>query len=382
MTETLNNKNDETVMKLLHYFITEQNYTPIILHGAQNEIWLENLDNDYKIVRIVSNYIHNNEQFSNDIFRTKTIMKSIKKKTLTMNINALSIFLNIGDNVEFVEDNEDVKCANIKKIPDLGRYNFIVEYFPSIITKTKFRERGKELFMKLTQDISKKTEEEASKVEDVFKPKKPIITYILLGINTIMFILSFVLSKGMMDYDVLEFLGAGNTFLIKNGEFYRLISSAFLHADILHFAFNSYALYIIGQQMESFVGRFKYLLIYLFSAISGNLLSLLFIDGSSVGASGAIFGLLGALVYFGFHYRIYLANTLRSQIIPLILFNLVLGFINPSINTAAHVGGLAGGVLMIMALGDNYKTPKSEKINGIILTVIYTIFLIYMGFFR
>ena len=56
------NKKDVITMKLLHYFITEENYSPVVLHGAKNEIWLENMDNDYKIVRIVSNYIHNNEQ--------------------------------------------------------------------------------------------------------------------------------------------------------------------------------------------------------------------------------------------------------------------------------------------------------------------------------
>ena len=64
------------VMKLLHYFITDKNYNPIILQGAENEIWLENMDEDYKIVRIVSNYIHNDEQFRFDMFKTKRIVKN------------------------------------------------------------------------------------------------------------------------------------------------------------------------------------------------------------------------------------------------------------------------------------------------------------------
>ena len=76
-------KNDEIVMKLLHYFITKKGYNPIVLHGAENEIWLENFENDYNIIRIVSNYIHNDEQLSFDIFRTKQIMKTIKKKTMS-----------------------------------------------------------------------------------------------------------------------------------------------------------------------------------------------------------------------------------------------------------------------------------------------------------
>ena len=67
--------NDEMVIKLLHYFITEEGYHPVILHGVKDEIWLENLDSDYKIIRIVSNYIHNDEQLNVDLLRTKHIIK-------------------------------------------------------------------------------------------------------------------------------------------------------------------------------------------------------------------------------------------------------------------------------------------------------------------
>ena len=89
MTLDINTK-DEMVMKLLHYFITEKNYNPVVLHGAQEEIWLENMDNDSKIVRIVSNYIHNNEQLDFDLFKTQKIVSNIKKKTLNLNMNVLS----------------------------------------------------------------------------------------------------------------------------------------------------------------------------------------------------------------------------------------------------------------------------------------------------
>ena len=79
MNYTLSKQNEEIIMKLLHYFITDQNYNPVVLYGAKNEIWLENLDSDYKIIRIVSNYIPNDEQLDFDIYRTKQIMKSIKR---------------------------------------------------------------------------------------------------------------------------------------------------------------------------------------------------------------------------------------------------------------------------------------------------------------
>ena len=77
MNETINRK-DLIVMKLLHYFITERNYSPIILQGAEDEIWLENLNDDkYQIVRVVSNYIHNDEQLDFDLYKTKRIVSKI-----------------------------------------------------------------------------------------------------------------------------------------------------------------------------------------------------------------------------------------------------------------------------------------------------------------
>jgi len=75
MEEMVTSPNDELVMKLLRYFISEKNYTPIVIRGVQGEIWLENMEEDYKIVRIVSNYIHNDEQFEFDLFKTKKLMK-------------------------------------------------------------------------------------------------------------------------------------------------------------------------------------------------------------------------------------------------------------------------------------------------------------------
>ena len=149
MTQT-----DEMIMKLLHYFVTVENYSPIVLKGAKNEIWLEKFDGEYKIVRLVSNYIHNNEQLNMDIYRTKQIMKRIKKKTMSFSINALSIFVNLGDNVELDTVSEDnIDCANIKTTEDLKKYQFIMDEFPTITKKTNFKEEGLDLFVKLTNDI-------------------------------------------------------------------------------------------------------------------------------------------------------------------------------------------------------------------------------------
>ncbi len=382
MEEFVINKNDELVMKLLHYFITEKNYNPIVLHGAKDEIWLENMDTDsYEIVRIVTNYIHNDEQLNFDLFRTKQITKSIKKKTLSLNMDVLSIFVNLGDTVNINNVNiNHIDCASIKNIKDLKKYDFIINNYPEITKDTNFKEKGMNLFMKITSDINKKNEEENVKANDIFKKKKPIITYSLIFINILVFILMYILGNGSYDVSTLLNFGALNSTLVKNGEIYRLLTCSFIHIGLIHLFFNMYALYIIGPQLESFYGKIKFLIIYLFSAIIGSLFSSIFTTGVSAGASGAIFGLFGSLLYFGYHYRVYLGNVIRSQIIPLLLFNFILGFMLKGIDISAHIGGLVGGIIISMALGVKYKSSKSEKINGVIISLIFTVFLFYLLF--
>ena len=143
-----------------------------------------------------------------------------------------------------------------------------------------------------------------------------------------------------------------------------------------------YALYILGMQLESFMGKVKYLIIYLFAGLTGALFSMIFSNYSaSIGASGAIFGIMGAIVYFGYHYRVYLGNVIKSQIIPVIVLNLAIGFLSSGIDNFAHIGGLIGGFLITMGLGIKYKSSTSQKINGWVLSIIFLAFTLYMAFF-
>ena len=365
------------VMKLLHYFITEKNYNPIILQGAENEIWLENMDEDYKIVRIVSNYIHNKEQFDFDMFKTKRIVKKIKKKTLSLNINTLSIFLSLGDNVD-LSSSKNVDCIMVNEEEDLKNSSIIKDIFPDLSKKLKFNEEGVQLFMKITNDINNHNKTDAEKINEVFKMKMPYITYALIIINVLLYFIPLL--TGSYDKLINDFCIYAPA--IKSGELYRLFTGIFLHGNLLHLAFNCYALYILGMQLESFMGKVKYLIIYLFAGLTGALFSMIFSNYSaSIGASGAIFGIMGAIVYFGYHYRVYLGNVIKSQIIPVIVLNLAIGFLSSEIDNFAHIGGLIGGLLITMGLGIKYKSSTSQKINGWVLSIIFLAFTLYMAFF-
>ena len=376
-SEIMKDEKNVIVMKLLHYFITEKNYNPIILQGVENEIWLENLSSECQIVRIVSGYIHNNEQFGFDKFKTQRIVKKIKKKTLSININVLSIFVNLGDNVKFEEPIPNFFWVKAEDEKELEKNQIIKNKFPDLPKKLIYNEKGVELFMKITKDINKHNQEDSKKVEKVFKPKFPTITYAILAINIIIFVIPLL--YGQSEAMVAQFCVHGPS--IRYGHYYRLFTGLFLHGSIFHLIFNSYALYVIGSQIESFLGKFKFAVIYLAGGVMGSLFSITFNgNAASIGASGAIFGLMGALVYFGYHYRVYLGNVIKSQIIPLIVFNLVLGFVMTGVDNSAHIGGLIGGTLATVALGVKDKSTNFERMNGLITTIIFFAFAIYMAF--
>ena len=384
MNQITFNDKDLLVMKLLHYFITIKGYNPIILRGVNNEIWLENMEGPYNIIRINTGYIHNNEQFDFDMFKTKRIMDKIKFKTFSFSLNALSFFLDLGDNVD-LKEGKNIDCIKVVNEEDVKTSNLVLESFPDLKDKLNYSEEGVELFSKITEDINRKNMKDMQESEEVFKEKTPYITYTLIIINVLVFISMYIFGHGSEDIRTLYSFGALDKVSVVNyHEYYRLITSAFLHIGFLHLICNMYALYILGSEIESYFGKLKYLFIYFISALVGSLVSLVFISENTIsaGASGAIFGLMGALLYFGYYYRAMLNNAITKQIVPLILLNLFIGFISSDINNFAHLGGLFGGLIASMIVGVKYKSGKSEKTNGIIVLLLFIAFLIYMIFFR
>jgi rhomboid protease GluP len=369
----INNK-DLIVMNLTHYFITEQNYSPVVVHGINDEIWLENMNSDYKIIRIVSKYIHNNEQLNFDRFRSKQITNKLKRKTFSIKMNVLSIYIDLGDNVTNIDESNNKNVSVfISKMTDI-KNSVMTNIFPDIVEKTKHDEKGMDFLFKITDDINVSNEKKSKRMEKIFSAKKPFITYILIALCIFMFLFC-AFNVNVFNY------GANDGFLVKNGEVYRLFTHMFLHANIFHIFFNLYSLYIIGPRVEDFYGKWKYLLIYILSGICGGLLSIA-MNGNivSVGASGAIFGLFGSLLYFGYNYRGYIGSMIRSQILPIVIYNLLMGFFIQGIDMWAHVGGLIGGIIVSYMLGTIEN--KKYSFSNILLFVIYFGFLIYLGLFR
>lgn len=377
MDEIIIKSDDLLIMNLINYFITEENYKPMIIHGVNDEIWLENLDNNYKIVRIVSHHIHNKEQLDFDKFKLSRIVKQVKRKTLSFKVKVLSIYTDIED--EKILNKDDVL---VEKEKDINNPK-LISAFPDIVEKTNRKEDGLEYFIKVTDNINKKNESRSKMAEKIFSYKVPIVTYIIMAICIVLFIMMEVFSGGSTNGSTLLKYGANLDVLVKEGEYYRLFTCMFLHIGIMHLACNMYSLYVVGREVESLFGKIKYIIIYVLSGIFGSIMSIAFTHNTiSAGASGAIFGLLGALLYFGIHYRTYLGDAIKRSVIPIIVINLLIGFFSEGIDLAAYIGGLVGGVLVAMMVGIPDKSKTKDIINGTILTIIYLIFISYLAFWR
>ncbi len=188
----------------------------------------------------------------------------------------------------------------------------------------------------------------------------------IFGLNILVFLGSLLLGFSLMgssidDVIILIRLGAKFSPLIDlDNQWWRLLTAMILHGGLIHLAFNSYALYILGPEVERLFGTLRFLAIYLGAGLVGSVASYMFglIQSPAIGASGAIFGLMGALGAFSFNARSVLGDFARRnlrQIVVLAVLNLFIGFSIGGIDNLAHIGGLTGGVLIGLLLAPQLR---------------------------
>jgi rhomboid protease GluP len=172
------------------------------------------------------------------------------------------------------------------------------------------------------------------------------VTNVLIAINIVAFL--WEISTGGLSSDA-ALLAHGALYgpaVVQGHQYWRIVSGAFLHGGWLHIAFNMWALYVVGTAVERFLGGPRMLAIYIASMIGSGITIVLFSpDAITVGASGAIFGLFGALVGIGIRLG-KPGRSLIGQVLPIILINLVITFTVPNISAAGHIGGLITGFLV------------------------------------
>lgn len=210
------------------------------------------------------------------------------------------------------------------------------------------------------------------------KAKVPVATYSLIAINILVGVLLYLYStkSGTSYTQLLYDFGAKVNARILAGEYFRFITPIFLHANPTHLVINCYSLYVVGISVEKIFGRRKFLFVYMIAGILGNVASFMFSPNWGVGASGAIFGLLGALLYFGLEKPALFKRFFGYNILITIFINLTYGFSTTGIDNFAHIGGLIGGFL---AVGIISRPEKSRWYFNRCLYLVLTITITFSG---
>jgi rhomboid protease GluP len=207
-------------------------------------------------------------------------------------------------------------------------------------------------------------------VEVTIPNVKPYATYFILGATVLIYLLQlagqYLLPASLADTfiatygtsDIAAIFGDKVNTLIRAGQIWRFITPVFLHASILHIAFNMYALIIFGRGIETRYGHGRFLLLYFLSGFAGNVMSFLLTVNPSLGASTAIFGLIAAEGVFIIQNRKLLGPRVNRSLMNLLYIagvNLLIGFTTNGVDNWGHIGGLLGGFLFAWFGGPRWK---------------------------
>lgn len=170
----------------------------------------------------------------------------------------------------------------------------------------------------------------------------PVIS-VLIGINLIIYLIGLIPS---IQLNIFQF-GVMHNGLVSQGEYWRLVTSMFMHNGFMHLLFNMFGLYVFGPELERLVGKMRFFTIYMLSGIIANVLTYIIqpLNYTSLGASGAIFGIFGAYLALVYYTRKSMPQF-KQLILPLVGISVMMTFIQPNINITAHLGGLIVGFLL------------------------------------
>ncbi|GAA0443331.1 hypothetical protein GCM10008983_20670 [Lentibacillus halophilus] len=216
-------------------------------------------------------------------------------------------------------------------------------------------------------------------MENLFTKGKPFITYVLLAVNVFLFLLLAINGGSTSTETLIRFGAKYNPAILEQGEWWRIVTSMFLHIGIVHLAMNMLAVFYLGSAVESIYGSVRFVMIYFLAGIGGGLASFAFTANISAGASGALFGLFGALLFFGVMHKQVFFRTMGMNVILLVGINIIFGLSVPQIDNGAHMGGLIAGFMASAAVQLPGKKWPGIQIPAWILYGLLAVGLIVYG---
>lgn len=378
---------------LAHYFIREENYRILHFSKEKNELWLEHPDEKQApIIRLLNCVLDWSSWLERDIQLTGLNGERIRKQKFKKNLHILNIYISPYPPVDDYEDKikrlssfDQTRIQSIimtrDSVSDLTQqiqslfHNKITIPLPESFTLTD--EIIEEIQKSILQINAKRVQAE----RNIFSYGKPFVTYVFIAIQMVVFLL-LELNGGSENSSTLVEFGAKFNPLILEGEWWRFFTPIFIHIGILHLIMNSVGLYFLGSAVERIYGSSRFLGIYLFAGMIGSIASFSFSPNISAGASGAIYGCFGALLYIWLVYPKLFFRTVGTNVISILILNIVMSFTVPSIDIFGHLGGLLGGFLATGIVHFPQKRKYGSQLIFLLLAIFITSFLLFYGYNR
>lgn len=386
-------KEEYIYWSFINQLITKKGYRFISASTDHHEIWLENQSSRVDpVIRIKredlgwSNHVKKDRNLV--LHNAEKIRKFLSRKELTIKSLYISRYAPVDDYSDIVGSYSDEKHAKVtvdtmifqtdsveERIGDIEKFlGFSLE-----LADKDYNAIEEEEIKYLKQDAMSASYQKVKQDEQIFSYGKPIFTYILMAIQVLLFILLEMRGGSTNPQTLIEF-GAKYNPLIMEGEWWRFFTPIFLHIGFTHLLLNTLSLYFVGIIVERIYGSFRFLIIYFFAGFIGSVASFILVPNLSAGASGAIFGLLGALLLFGILHPNLFFRTMGWNVIVILIINLVITFSADAIDSAGHIGGLIGGFLAAAIV----RLPKNRKLSfqlaALVLTVLLTIGFVNYGY--
>lgn len=378
---------------LANHFVKEESYRVFHFSKEQNELWLENPDNKQApILRLLNCELDWSSWIERDIKLTELNGEKIRKQRYRKKVEIINLYISPYppvDDYEYrlsqkpspsnLEVHSFILARSILK-EELSKlqtkFNKVINY-PSIYQENI----DNETIVEMKNDTFQVSAQRVKKEQAIFNYGKPFFTYIFIALQLIVFILLEINGGSTNTTTLIEF-GAKFNPLILEGEWWRLIAPIFIHIGFLHIVMNTLGLYYLGTAVEKMYGSARFLWIYLFAGVLGSITSFVFSSNLSAGASGAIYGCFGALLYLGLIYPKLFFRTLGMNVIIILLLNLAISFTIPSVDNAGHLGGLVGGFIATGMV----HFPKNKRFFSQLLFILVGLFmfsfLLYYGYHK
>ena len=371
--------------RLVDFLVTECQYKIIYLSEDQQEIWLEEQSGaiKYPVIRLFRIDLDWSNWLSRDMERTSINAERIRRTLRNRSLKVESMYITAFPPVDsfahlidkpFISADKKVEIKTVLLDRSIEEWELAGHTIADLNVVPDTEEERNAQIETYKEDVFTHIKQNEQEERQLFHFGKPFISYLFIAIQIIMFFLMEG-SGGSTNSETLINWGAKVNYLIADGEWWRLITPIFLHIGILHLLMNSIALYYVGPLIERIFGNSRFLFIYLFAGFSGVFASYLLSPSLSAGASGAIFGCFGALLYFAWQFPKLFFRVMGWNVIIIIIINLIFGFTIQGIDNAGHIGGLVGGFLATAIV--HFPKKKSWKIQ--LSALVMTLLLIGIG---